>query len=61
MNKAPDGYRWLLSPDGYQANLTRENEARYYPAWADFTDLSKEEVADLMEQRRNNEQMPMAA
>jgi hypothetical protein len=62
---APLGYRWMVSPDGSQASLVHETEVRFYPAWADCTDMSNEEVADVMKQRRqeaqNNAQLQLAA
>lgn len=66
MNGAPDGYRWMVSPDGFKADLVREIDIkRLCPDWTDCTDMSDAEVMKLMERRmlaaKWNEQLPMAA
>jgi len=60
-----DGWRWMVSPDGYQADLVYEAEVRLRcPDWTDCTEMSDAEVMKLMERRMlraKNVQLPMAA
>lgn len=66
MSSAPAGYRWMVSPDGYQADLVHEDEiARRCPTWTDCTEMTDAEVMQLMERRmwnvKNNTQLLVAA
>lgn len=66
MSKAPYGYRWMVSPDGFRADLVHENEVKgRCPDWTDCTEMSDAEVMKLMERRmlaaNGNKQLLMAA
>ena len=66
MSRGIDGWRWMVSPDGFKAELVREIDIkRLYPDWTDCTDMSDAEVMRLMERRmlkaKSNEQLRMAA
>lgn len=58
-----DGWRWMVSPDGWIAEWAHESEVRI--GWADCTEMSDAETMKLMERRMlattNNEQLQLAA
>jgi len=62
VSNATDGWRWMVSPDGWIAEWVIEDEVRI--GWADCTEMSDAETMKLMERRMlkaKNEQLPIAA
>ena len=65
MNEGIPGYRWMVSPDGFKADLVHENDIRTRcPDWTDCTEMPDAEVMQLMERRmlasKRNEKLPVA-
>lgn len=64
MSNGIDGWRWMVSPDGWIAEwVLNDHEERI--GWADCTKLSDAETMKVMERRmlaaKKNEQLPLAA